>query len=158
MVLIVIPIVIIVLAEGLHIGWGLPCQLAVAPVLLAVALMGIGLSLIGWTIGLFAAVGHGTLAPWDPTQRLVVRSVYRHVRNPMISSVLLTLLGEAALLGSLSVLVWAGIFFLANALYIPLIEERGLESRFGEDYRAYRENVPRWIPRLRAWHLPPGAD
>ncbi len=28
-------------------------------------------------------------APWDPTQRLVVRGVYRYVRNPMISGVVL---------------------------------------------------------------------
>ena len=67
------------------------------------------------TISLFARVGQGTLAPWDPTQRLVVLGPYRHVRNPMISGVLAILLGEAALLGSPPLLVWFGAFFAVNA-------------------------------------------
>ncbi|MEW5718671.1 MAG: hypothetical protein AB1817_08610 [Chloroflexota bacterium] len=36
-------------------------------------------------------------------------------------------------------------------MYIPLVEERGLEKRFGEEYRIYKQNVPRWIPRAKAW-------
>ena len=56
-----------------------------------------GLLLAGWTLRLFATVGQGTPAPWDPPQKLVVRGPYRHVRNPMISSVLLMLAGEALL-------------------------------------------------------------
>jgi protein-S-isoprenylcysteine O-methyltransferase Ste14 len=82
---------------------------------------------------------------------LVVQGPYRHVRNPMISGVLGVLLGESALLGSLPLLAWSGVFWLANAVYIPLVEERGLEDRFGDDYRAYREHVPRWLPRLSPW-------
>lgn len=35
--------------------------------------------------------------------------------------------------------------------YIPLLEEPGLERRFGAAYRLYRRIVPRWIPRLRPW-------
>jgi len=40
---------------------------------------------------------------------------------------------------------------LVNAIYIPLVEEPGLERRFGDDYFLYKKNVPRWIPRLRPW-------
>jgi protein-S-isoprenylcysteine O-methyltransferase Ste14 len=32
-----------------------------------------------------------------------------------------------------------------------LVEEPGLERRFGDSYRAYKANVPRWIPRLTPW-------
>jgi protein-S-isoprenylcysteine O-methyltransferase Ste14 len=103
------------------------------------------------TISLFATVGEGTLAPWDPTQKLVVRGIYRYVRNPMIIGVLSVLLGEAVFLGSLPVLVWFLIFFAVNATYIPLLEERGLAGRFGDDYLVYKRNVPRWIPRLTPW-------
>jgi protein-S-isoprenylcysteine O-methyltransferase Ste14 len=103
------------------------------------------------TISLFANVGEGTLAPWDPPRNLVARGVYRYVRNPMISGVIFILLGEAILLGSLPVLVWFLIGFAVNAIYIPLIEEKRLERRFGDEYLAYKRNVPRWIPRLRPW-------
>jgi len=117
----------------------------------ALVLVGIGLSLMIRTIRLFATEGQGTLAPWDPTVRLVVRDVYRHVRNPMISGVSFVLLGEATLFDSLPLLVWFGVFVLANLIYLPLFEEPGLVRRFGADYERYRANVPRWIPRLTPW-------
>ena len=116
------------------------------------ALIGLGLLLLVWTVGLFARVGRGTLAPWDPTRRIVVRGPYRHVRNPMISGVTLILLGEAALFGSLPLLIWAGAFFAVNAVYMPLVEEPGLRRRFGDEYDRYRANVPRWLPRPRPWN------
>ena len=64
----------------------------------------LGLVLMVATIRLFVIVGKGTLAPWNPTQRLVVRGVCRHVRNPMISGVFFVLLSEAALAASLPLL------------------------------------------------------
>jgi protein-S-isoprenylcysteine O-methyltransferase Ste14 len=116
-----------------------------------VVLMAVGLVFVAWTIRLFSTVGHGTLAPWDPTARLVVRGPYLHVRNPMISGVAFVLVGEAVSLGSKALLVWFAGFVAVNAVYIPLAEEPGLRRRFGQDYEAYRTNVPRWLPRLRPW-------
>src|SRR3990172_4655150 len=121
MALVVIP-GIVLLSEDVNVGWGLPGPLRFIPPLLGGGLIAIGLGLLGWTISLFATAGRGTLAPWDPTQRLVVRGIYRHVRNPMISGVLNVLLGEVALAGSLPLLFWFLLFFLANSLYIPLVE------------------------------------
>jgi protein-S-isoprenylcysteine O-methyltransferase Ste14 len=114
-------------------------------------LAGAGLALLVWTISAFARIGRGTLAPWDPPQKLVVRGVYRHVRNPMISGVFAVLLGEALIFRSTVLFRWFLFFVLVNLIYIPLLEEGGLERRFGEDYRVYKRNVPRWIPRLRPW-------
>src|SRR5512138_1112659 len=91
-----------------------------------------GVALAATSIGLFSRSGEGTLAPWDPTQRLVVRGPYRHVRNPMISGVMAVLLGEAAVLGTVQALGWFLGFVLANVLYMPLVEEPGLERRFGD--------------------------
>ena len=133
------------------VGWGLPGAFALLPVLLGALLVGLGVALVAWTVSLFAAEGRGTLAPWDPTTRLVVSGPYRHVRNPMISGVLCVLLGEAALLGSLPLLAWFAVVFAVNAVYFPLVEEPGLERRFGAAYDEYRANVPRWLPRLRPW-------
>ena len=119
--------------------------------LLGAVLIGLGLALIAQTVALFATVGDGTLAPWDPTERLVVRGPYRRVRNPMISGVLCVLLGEALVFGSLALLAWWAFVFAINAVYFPLVEEPGLQRRFGADYEAYRAAVPRWRPRLRPW-------
>jgi protein-S-isoprenylcysteine O-methyltransferase Ste14 len=115
--------------------------------LLGGGLMGIGVGTIAWTVTLFAGIGRGTLAPWDPPERLVVRGPYRYVRNPMISGVLAALLGEAALFGSLRLLVWAGVVFAVNAVYFPLVEEPGLRRRFGAEYDDYAACTPRWLPR-----------
>ena len=79
--------------------------------LLGAALIAPASVLMVRTVALFARVGDGTLAPWDPTSRLVVRGPYRHVRNPMISGVLCVLLGEAALFGSPALLAWWALFW-----------------------------------------------
>jgi protein-S-isoprenylcysteine O-methyltransferase Ste14 len=109
------------------------------------------------TVRLFASVGRGTLAPWDPTRKLVVRGPYRRVRNPMISAVTFVLLGEALVLGSIAILIEFAIFALMNAIYIPLAEEPGLLRRFGDEYEEYRRAVPRWIPRRSPWTPGEGA-
>jgi protein-S-isoprenylcysteine O-methyltransferase Ste14 len=114
-----------------------------------IALFVMGFGLFSWCVSLFARVGRGTLAPWDPTRNLVAAGPYRYVRNPMISGVVAMLLGEALLWGSLAVGLWACTFILINQVYFVLSEEPGLERRFGEPYRAYKASVPRWIPRLR---------
>ena len=110
-----------------------------------------GLGLLLWTMRLFSRLGRGTPAPWEPPKQLVVAGPYRHVRNPMITGVLLVQLAEALLLRSWPLAAWMVFFFIANTVYFPLAEERDLERRFGMEYAEYRKNVPRWIPRLRPW-------
>jgi protein-S-isoprenylcysteine O-methyltransferase Ste14 len=121
-------------------------------------LISLGLTLICATVWHFATVGRGTLAPWDPPRRLVVVGVYRHVRNPMISGVLLILFGEALALRSIALLTWAIAFFVINTTYIPLFEEQSLLRRFGEDYKTYCRNVRRWLPRIKPWEPPWQTD
>jgi protein-S-isoprenylcysteine O-methyltransferase Ste14 len=89
--------------------------------------------------------------PWDPTQRLVVAGPYRHVRNPMISSVLFMVAGQALLWGSGLTAALAAVFFVVNHVYFITSEEPGLVKRFGDSYRAYKANVPRWLPRLQPY-------
>jgi protein-S-isoprenylcysteine O-methyltransferase Ste14 len=139
----VIPALIVWRTEEAGLGWGLGLP--------GGALLAAGLLLVAVTIALVARVGGGTLAPWDPTERLVVRGPYRRVRNPMITGVLCVLLGEAALFASVPLLIWAGAVFAVNAVYLPLVEEPGLRRRFGADYDTYRAHVPRWLPRVRPW-------
>ena len=99
----------------------------------------------------FARMGKGTLAPWTPTQHLVTVGLYQYVRNPMILGVLLVLLGEAVLFGATLILFWFGIFWIMNHIWFIRWEEPDLERRFGNEYREYKANVPRWIPRRKPW-------
>ena len=114
-------------------------------------LLAIGVVLFLASLGRFVREGRGTLAPWDPPRQLVVRGPYRYVRNPMISGVVIVLLGEAAVLQSRPHLLWAIGFLGFNAIYIPLLEEPLLAERFGADYSEYRRHVPRLVPRWRPW-------
>ncbi|MBX7161486.1 MAG: hypothetical protein K1X95_14445, partial [Acidimicrobiia bacterium] len=118
---------------------------------LAAVLAVIGLTLGIATMSLFATTGRGTLAPWDPPEALVVKGPYRYVRNPMISGIMFLLAAEAAYLRSAGIAAWLAAFFAANSVWFPLVEEKGLEARFGADYLEYKANVARWLPRLRPW-------
>jgi len=101
---------------------------------------------------LFVRYGKGTLAPWSPPEKLVIRGPYRYMRQPMIFGVFLVLLGEAVWLTSWVSIGWLITFVTANLIYIPLIEEKALLMRFGESYEKYRQNVRSWIPRLAPWN------
>ena len=113
-----------------------------------------GLGLVTWCIDLFVRVGKGTLAPWDPTSNLVAVGPYRYTRNPMITGVATILTGEAVLFGSWRLALWALTFIVFNHVYFLLVEEPGLERRFGESYLDYKRAVPRWIPRVRPRSAP----
>lgn len=107
-----------------------------------------GFVLFIYTVSLFRKMGKGTLAPWTPTQKLVVFGPYRYCRNPMITGVFFILIGETLWFHSTSILVWSGCFLVINTTYFILKEEPDLYKRFGEDYLTYKKHVPRWLPRL----------
>ena len=99
----------------------------------------------------FVVEGFGTPAPVAAPERLVVGGVYRYVRNPMYVAVLAAIVGQALLLGRLSLLLYAGAAWLVVAAFVRFYEEPTLARRFGADYEAYRRAVPAWWPRLRPW-------
>ena len=97
----------------------------------------------------FAVTGRGTVAPVDPPTTLVVRGLYRSVRNPIYVGVLLILLGEAILFESLLLAVYAAILWLFFHLVVVFYEEPTLRATFGAEYEAYLRSVSRWIPKRR---------
>ncbi|MGH3116813.1 MAG: methyltransferase family protein [Vicinamibacterales bacterium] len=108
--------------------------------------MGVGTALLGACIWEFARSGRGTLAPVDPPRELVVRGLYRYVRNPMYLSVTTIVLGELLLTGSWALLVyWVGWFAGVN-LFVIGYEEPTLRRRFGASYERYTRQVGRWLP------------
>ena len=110
-----------------------------------------GILLAVSTVRLFPMLGNGTPAPWESTTKLIVTGPYAYVRNPMITGVVLILISEALILGSLAIGIWAVVFLIINMFYFPLSEEPGLRKRFGKEYDEYCKNVPRYIPRLTPW-------
>ena len=69
----------------------------------------------------------------------------------MIAGVLAMLVGEAVALGSLLILAWALVFWVGKHVWFVASEEPALWRRFGEAYRRYRDEVPRWLPRRTPW-------
>ncbi len=140
-VLIIVPALIEprrVVASGLELASG-------------ILLLLIGICIMAFTIGSFATRGRGTLAPWSPPLHLVVHGTYAYVRNPMILGVIIVLFGEALMFRSWPIFIWAVLAFFVNTVYFIFSEEPGLEKRFGEEYRQYKRNVPRWLPRRTPW-------
>jgi protein-S-isoprenylcysteine O-methyltransferase Ste14 len=99
----------------------------------------------------FVVEGRGTPAPIAPTEQLVVGGLYRHVRNPMYVAVTAVIAGQALVLGSGRLALYAAAFLAITATFVKLYEEPVLTERYGDRYRTYRDNVPGWIPRLRPW-------
>lgn len=117
--------------------------------------LGLPLIIIGgagliWCVWEFFSTGRGTISPVDPPKHLVVRGLYRYVRNPMYVLVIIVLLGEAIFFRSVPVLIEAGVFFVLANLFVMLYEEPYLRRRFGESYESYSQAVGRWIPRFRS--------
>jgi protein-S-isoprenylcysteine O-methyltransferase Ste14 len=131
--------------------WSFQIYAEIVLFIAGVLFIGTGFIFLYSTITLFIKKGEGSIAPWNPTRKLIVTGFYSHVRNPMHIGVFLILTGESIMLGSLSQILWSLLFIICNLIYIPSVEEQKLAERFGDDYKIYRKNVPRWIPRLSSW-------
>ena len=85
-------------------------------------------------------------------RQLVTWGLYSHTRNPLYIGNLLLWTGVVIFAGGpYTPWLLAAVFILFLVQY-PLIislEEATLAELFGESYAAYRESVPRLIPRLR---------
>jgi protein-S-isoprenylcysteine O-methyltransferase Ste14 len=98
----------------------------------------------------FARSGRGTLAPLDPPTHLVVRGLYRYVRNPMYLSVTTIVCGELLLTRSLALFTYWVIWFACVNLFVIGYEEPTLRRQFGASYERYTEAVARWIPSFHS--------
>ncbi len=85
--------------------------------------------------------------PSDEEPKVVSKDVYSWVRHPMYFSYLIIFLGLIILTFSLiSLIPFLISFLLLN--YIAAYEEEELIQILGKDYLEYKQNVPRWIPRI----------
>jgi len=76
--------------------------------------------------------------------KLVTTGLYRFMRHPMYTFAMLVLICSPVMTMNLlySIIIFALYFWIGS-----YFEERNLTKRFGEDYREYQKNVPRFIPR-----------
>ena len=99
-----------------------------------------------WCATLFVKA-QGTPAPIFPTERAVVTGLYRVNRNPMYTSVLAVVFGQAVFFQRGRV-AWYGVFlFVCFHLFVVFYEERDLRARFNGEYEEFYRRVPRWLPR-----------
>jgi protein-S-isoprenylcysteine O-methyltransferase Ste14 len=110
---------------------------------------GAALALSGFvTIGLGAwrFVAAGTNIPPNlPTTALVVDGIFGRTRNPLYLGSTLVYLGLSVAAGSLwAIVLLAPLLWLINVGVIAR-EERYLERKFGDAYRAYTAQVRRWV-------------
>jgi protein-S-isoprenylcysteine O-methyltransferase Ste14 len=96
----------------------------------------------------FAIQGRGTPAPPAPTEQLVVRGLYRYVRNPMYLAVLAVITGQGLLLSRPILLGYAAAVAAAVIAFVHGYEQPTLTRRYGAQYQAYKGAVPGWWPRL----------
>ncbi|HVZ17530.1 MAG TPA: methyltransferase [Terriglobales bacterium] len=121
-------------------------------------LLGLAPLLLGGYLSLrcafeFAWRGLGTPAPFDPPVHLVLCGSYRYVRNPMYSAMAVFMIGEWLVWGTdlKGALVYLAAYAVCVFLFVVGYEEPGLQKKFGEEYSIYRQNVPRFVPRLTPW-------
>jgi protein-S-isoprenylcysteine O-methyltransferase Ste14 len=117
-------------------------------------LLGLIPVLVGTTGLIWSLALHSAQSPegieWELDKSyLLRRGIYAFSRNPMYLAELTLLFGWVIFYGSVALMialvVW-GLFF--HYYQVPL-EERILEAHFGEAYREYKSQVPRWLGKPR---------
>jgi protein-S-isoprenylcysteine O-methyltransferase Ste14 len=113
---------------------------------------GMILGVIGAAVALsciftFATIGRGTPASFDRPRRLVIRGLYRFVRNLMYLGAGLALASAALFYESAPLLGYAAFFFLATHIFVVFYEEPTLRRTFGQEYEAFCRQVSRWWPK-----------
>jgi protein-S-isoprenylcysteine O-methyltransferase Ste14 len=108
------------------------------------ALLALGLGVMGAALRAFRRGGTNVETSKAATA-LVTDGIYAWTRNPMYVALTLLFAGIAALLNS----AWLGglLVLYVAVLRVGVIraEERYMEAKFGDRYRAYRARVRRWL-------------
>jgi len=120
-----------------------------------VVLIVLGSAVVLESFARFALEGVGTPAPVAPTEHLVVRGLYRYVRNPIYIANAGIIVGQALFLGQLWLLLYAAAFLAVTGAFVHWYEEPTLSRQFGAEYDAYRHAVPGWWPRASQRRRPP---
>jgi protein-S-isoprenylcysteine O-methyltransferase Ste14 len=147
--LIVLPYVLLIISPSLDSRLGLGrLSPSAASLIIGGFLVAVGLAFAQWSIFIQFTHGRGTPLPMMPTQRLITTGPFQYCRNPMTLGTILAYLGlsvaAATIVGILIVVALATLLLV----YLKRMEEKELAERFGQEYLAYRREVPFIIPRI----------
>ena len=137
------------IALGLAFDWlldlpPLPERDAAGGFWLGVAIGVCGLLLVLWAGGHFVRAGT-PLPPHRPTSALVSEGPYRRSRNPIYLGMALIYIGVVCATASTGVLLLFPAVIAVMEFGVIRREERYLEGKFGDSYRAYKARVRRWL-------------
>jgi protein-S-isoprenylcysteine O-methyltransferase Ste14 len=104
-------------------------------------LVALGIAVRLWSVGYIGGC---------KKRRIVTDGPYRFVRNPLYAGSFLVAAGMCLLGGSWTASVLALVLFAGLFHATVTVEERNLESWFGEEYLRYCRRVPRYIPAFVA--------
>jgi protein-S-isoprenylcysteine O-methyltransferase Ste14 len=104
------------------------------------------LTLISYTYAILVI----SWAAWlNADHKLIQAGPHHVVRHPIYASLLCMMLGSGFLVTPLPILLGALTVFIIGTEIRVRVEDRLLESRFGDRFRAYRERAPACAPFLR---------
>ena len=106
----------------------------------------IGFLVMGAAIGTWAWSTFGLRNTIGVGYQLITRGAYQYSRNPQYISDSLSAIAYTIFTNSWMVAIVGGLGILLNLL-APYTEESWLEERYGEEYRQYKREVPRFIGR-----------
>ena len=92
--------------------------------------------------------------PLMATQKLIIQPPYTYCRNPMALGAIGMYLGAAILFRSIGAVTMVLLFASWLLIYIKRVEEKEMQSRFGQEYQTYKDQTSFLIPRLRMTSRP----
>lgn len=110
--------------------------------------VGVGVLLGGLGVWLWSVLElrRGGSSSATPTGVLVETGPYRYSRNPMYVGVVAAVVGQGIAFESVLGVATAGVVWVLFRQMVVAYEEPLLRRRLGEQFEAYCQRVPRWIP------------
>jgi protein-S-isoprenylcysteine O-methyltransferase Ste14 len=141
-------LLLIIIISGLVLDWLAPLGLLsrLPPISRGIAgaiLMVLGIGLAAGGRARFLTSGTN-VKPYLPATVLVTSGAFERLRNPMYVGWTIALIGFALISASDWILALMVPGLLVLHYGVVLREERYLERKFGEPYRAYKASVPRY--------------
>ena len=116
---------------------------------LGVPLMFFGAPLAVWATLLVLFGGRTKNSPDTLPNSLVSTGPYKRIRNPVMLGWLCVLWGEVLFIESVALLIYGIVLTLCIHFWVLAFEEPYLEDKYGDEFKTYMKEVPRWLPKIR---------